>query len=104
MKDITVSISSSLLSLDNQYKANMALSSMDPVAKFKYRKVRETLLAINEILDPFGDFVEDMPAEVFKKYHDKNDSKFYQFAFKTSEEVATTVRDILSAAITDSSN
>lgn len=104
MKDITVSISKALLSLDEQYRANMAQFSMDPVAQFKYRKVREALLTIEEILDPFGSFVDDMPAEVVEKYHDQLNSKFNQFTFKTSNEVATTVRDILSAAIADSNN
>jgi len=104
MKDITISISKALLSMDEQYKANMAQFSMNPVAQFKYRKVREALLAIEEILDPFGSFVDDMPAEVFERYHDKLNSKFNEFAFKTSNEVATTVRDILTAAIADSNN
>lgn len=104
MKDITISISKALLSMDEQYKANMAQFSMDPVAKFKYRKVRETLLAINEILDPFGSFVDDMPDEVLDKYPDNRTSEFNQFIFETSNEVATTVKDILTAAIADSNN
>lgn len=104
MKDITVSISKALLSMDEQYRANMAQFSMDPLAQFKYRKAREALLAIEEVLDPFGNFVEDMPAEVFERYHYKRNSEFNQFAFKTANEVATTVRDILSAAIADSNN
>lgn len=104
MKDITVSISKALLSMDEQYKANMAKFSMDPVARFKYRKIRETLLAINEILDPFGNFVDDMPDEVLDKYPTNRTSEFNQFIFENSNEVATTVRDILSAAIADSNN
>lgn len=104
MKDITVSISKALLSMDEQYRANMAQFSMDPVAQFKYRMVREAIIAIEEVLDPFGSFVDEMPVEVLDRYHDQLNSKFNDFAFKTANEVATTVRDILSAAIADSNN
>lgn len=107
MKDITVSISKALLVIDEQYKAKLPELPADSIEHLKYRKIREALVAIENAVDPFGDFGDDYAFCYTKKHGSEGLAKmssqeFNSLLFRASSEIVSAVRDVLTASLADS--